>query len=443
MNKLRSGISSYFGFEKYGTNLKTELLAGVTTFFTMAYILLVSPFMLGKQAGMDFGAVFVATAIAAALGTFLMGVIANYPIALAPGLGLIAYFTYVVVLGMKVPWPKALGAVFISGVIFFILTITKVRELIINSIPRGLKYAVSAGIGLFIAFIGLKNSQIVISSESTFVTLNPNLTHKPEILLTLFGLIFTVILMVRKVKGAIFIGMISTAIVGMITGLVKVPTKIFALPPSISPTLFQLDILGALDMGLVTIVFAFLFVDLFDNAGTLVAVANQAGLLRDNQLPRAGKALTTDSIATMSGALLGTSTVTSFVESTAGVASGGRTGMTAVTTSICFAFSLFFFPLIETFASVAAITSPALIIVGVLMAGSMKEIEWDFFSEAVPAFLTIIMMPLSFSIATGIAVGFVLYPIVKLFSGEWRSVHPIIYVLGVAFILRFIYLGAI
>ncbi|SFJ72686.1 NCS2 family permease [Thermoflavimicrobium dichotomicum] len=443
MTSIRAKLARFFGFEEYGTDLKTEILAGVTTFFAMAYILLVNPSMLGKQAGMDLGAVFVATAVSAALGTFLMGVIANYPIALAPGMGLIAYFTYVVVLDMKIPWQTALGAVFISGVIFFILTVTKVRELIINAIPASLKYAVSAGIGLFIAFIGLKNAQIIISSKATFVTINPDIAHKPEILLTLFGLIFTIILMVRKIKGAIFIGMIATAIVGMLTGLVKVPQKIFDVPPSIAPTLFKLDVPGALDLGLATIVFAFLFVDLFDNAGTLVGVANQAGLLKDNKLPRAGKALLTDSIATMSGAMLGTSTVTSYIESSAGVASGGRTGMTSVVTSLCFVMSLFFFPLIETFASVSAITSPALIIVGILMAGSMKKIEWDTFSEAVPAFLTIIMMPLSFSIATGIAIGFIIYPLIQVVAGEWRKVHPIIYVLGVVFVLRFVFLGAI
>jgi adenine/guanine/hypoxanthine permease len=324
-----------------------------------------------------------------------------------------------------------------------LLTVTKVREMIINSIPIGMKYAVSAGIGLFIAFIGLKNANIIIANKSTFVSLNPDLVQKPDLLLTLFGLIFTIILMVRRVRGAIFIGMVVTALIGMIIGLVKVPTKLFDVPPSIAPTLMKMDIMGILDVGFVTIVFAFLFVDLFDNAGTLIGVTSQAGLLKDNKLPRAGRALITDSIATMAGAALGTSTVTSYIESTAGVASGGRTGMTSVTTALCFIAALFFFPIIETFASVAAITSPALIIVGILMAGNLKKIEWDSFSEAVPAFLTIIMMPLSYSIASGIAIGFILYPLVKVFSGEWKQVHPIIYVLGVLFVLRFIYLGSI
>jgi AGZA family xanthine/uracil permease-like MFS transporter len=437
-----SFIARYFRFHEHGTNLKTEILAGVTTYFTMAYILLVAPSILSKT-GMNLGSVFVGTALSATLGTFLMGLVANFPIALAPGMGLIAYFTFAVVMGMKVQWQTALGAVFLSGIIFFLLTVTKVREAIINAIPEGLKYAVSAGIGLFIAFIGLKNAQIIVPSPATFVTFNTDMTQKPDVLLTLFGLVVTSVLLVRRVKGAIFIGMVVTAVAGMFTRQVHVPTRLFALPPSIAPTFMKLDIPSALHLGLLTIVFAFLFVDLFDNAGTLVAVASQAGLLKDNKLPRVGRALLTDSIATMAGAALGTSTVTSYIESSAGVASGGRTGMTSVVTALLFAVSLFFFPLVETFASVAAITSPALIIVGVLMAGNLKKIEWDSLSEAIPAFMTIIMMPLSFSIANGIAAGFVLYPLCKLVAGEGKKVHPIVYALGVVFVLRFIYLGSI
>jgi AGZA family xanthine/uracil permease-like MFS transporter len=437
----QSGIARFFRFAEHKTNLRTEILAGVTTFFTMAYILLVNPSILSKT-GMNFGAVFVATVVASALGTLLMGMIANYPLALAPGMGLNAYFTFSVCLGMGIPWKAALGAVFISGVIFLLLTVTKIREQIINTIPSNLKYAVSAGIGLFIAFIGLKNAQIIISNPATFVGLNPKITYDPHILLTLFGLAVTVILMVRNVKGAIFVGMIVTAVVGMIFGLIPVPNRIFAMPPSIAPTFLQMDVAGALNLGFLTIIFAFLFVDLFDNAGTLVGVANQAGLLKDNKLPRAGRALLTDSIATMVGATLGTSTVTSYIESSAGVATGGRTGFTSVTTALCFLTSLFLFPLVETFAPVAAITSPALIIVGVLMVSSLKKIEWDQFSEAVPAFLTILMMPLTFSIATGISIGFIMYPICKLVAGKGKEVHPIVYILGLIFILRFIFLPA-
>ncbi len=442
MSKLTDKLANYFEFAKHGTNLRTEALAGMTTFFAMAYILIVNPGIL-KEAGMDFGAVFVATAVASALGTLLMGLIANYPIALAPGMGLNAYFTYVVVLNMQVPWQTALGAVFVSSIIFFLLTVTKVRELIINTIPQGLKYAVSAGIGIFIAFIGLKNSGLIVANEATYVALNPDLTSKPELLLTVFGLILIVILMVRKVRGAIFIGMIATAVLGMIIGVVQVPDSLFSLPPSIEPTFLKLDIISAFDMGVITIIFAFLFVDLFDNAGTLVGVANQAGFLKDNKLPRAGKVLMTDSIAATSGSLLGTSTVTSYVESTAGVASGGRTGMASVVTAFLFVLSLFFFPIVETLAAVSAVTAPALIIVGVLMASSLKEIKWDDFSEAAPAFLTAIMMPLTFSIATGIAIGFIVYPLAKLFAGEGKKVHPIVYILGVLFVARFVFLGAI
>ncbi|MBD1372271.1 NCS2 family permease [Hazenella sp. IB182357] len=435
-------MAQYFGFQKQNTNFKTEFLAGMTTFFTMAYILLVAPSILGKT-GMDMGAVFVATALAAAIGTFLMGVIANYPIALAPGMGLIAYFAFSVVLGMGISWEKALGAVFISGVLFFVLTVTKVRELIINSIPPGMKYAVSAGIGLFIAFIGLKNAQIIVASEATFVTLNAGLTSSPDIMLTLIGLIVTAILMVRKIKGAIFIGMLFTALAGIFTGIIPIPTSFVAMPPSITPTFMQLDIIGALELGFITIIFAFLFVDLFDNAGTLVGVTSQAGLLKDNKLERGGRALLTDSFATIGGSILGTSTVTSYIESSAGVASGGKTGMTSVTTALFFMAALFFYPLVEVFAGIAAITSPALIVVGVLMASNLPKIEWNALSEAIPAFLTIIMMPLTFSIANGIAIGFVFYPLCKVFAGEGKNVHPIVYVLGVIFVLRFIFLGSI
>ena len=313
-----SKIARYFRFDELNTNMRTEAAAGITTFLTMAYILIVNPAILGNDGGMDFGAVFVATAIAAAIGTLLMGLFANYPIALAPGMGLNAYFTYTVVLGMGVPWQTALGAVFISGVAFLILTATKLRETIINAIPSGMKHAVSAGIGLFIAFIGLQNVGIIVPDEATYLALAPDLTE-PGILLTVFGLLVTVLLMVRNVKGAIFFGMILTAIVGMIFGVVEVPKGIVQAPPSLAPTFLQMDIWAALELGLFSIIFAFFFVDLFDTAGTLIGVANQANLLKGNKLPRAGRALMADSIATISGAGLGTSTVTSYVESTAGV----------------------------------------------------------------------------------------------------------------------------
>ncbi|MFV9511837.1 NCS2 family permease [Tepidibacillus sp. LV47] len=436
----RSLLDRIFRLSENNTNIRTELLAGVTTFLTMAYILIVNPIFLGKEAGMGIGSVFVATAIASAIGSLLMGLLANYPIALAPGMGLNAYFTFTVVLGMKVPWQTALGAVFLSGLIFFILTLTKVREAIINAIPSGLKLAVSTGIGLFIAFIGFKNAGIIVADpQGTYVTLTHDLS-KPEILLTILGLVVTLFFMIKKVQGGIFYGMIITAIVGWIFGIVKTPTAIFSAPPSVAPTFLQLDIMGALNMGLLTIVFSFLFVDLFDNIGTLVGVMNQAGFLKDNKIPRASRALFADSIATMAGSLFGTSTVTSYIESSAGVAAGGRTGLTAIFTSLLFIVALFFYPLVEAVAGVSAITSPALIIVGILMAASIKDIEWKQLDEAVPAFLTMLMMPLTFSIATGISVGFVIYPLVKIFAGKAKEVHPIMYVLGILFVLRFIFL---
>jgi len=433
-------LDKYFGLSKNQTSVRTEALAGITTFLTMAYILIVNPFFLGQLGGMDMGAVFVATAVAAAIGSLLMGLLANYPIALAPGMGLNAYFTFTVILGMKVPWQVALGAVFISGAIFVVLTFSGIREAIVNSIPVGLKHAVSAGIGLFIAFIGMKNAGIIVADpEGTFIALTPSFSD-PGILLTVFGIIITLFFLIKKVKGGIFYGMILTAILGWVVGVIHTPDAMFSMPPSVAPTFMQLDILGALDMGLFTIIFAFLFVDLFDTAGTLVGVANQANLLEDNKLPRAGKALTADSIATMVGAVFGTSTVTSYIESSAGVAAGGRTGLTSVFTAIMFLVAIFFYPLIQAVAGVAAITSPALIIVGILMVSSLKEIDWKGLDEAVPAFLTMLMMPLTFSIATGISFGFIVYPIVKVFAGKAKEVHPIMYVLGVLFVLKYMFL---
>lgn len=438
-NGFAKRLDGFFNLRKNNTNIKTEAMAGVTTFLTMAYILIVNPDMLGGFAGMDMGAVFVATALAAAIGTLIMGLYANYPIALAPGMGLNAYFTFTVVLGMGIPWDVALGAVFISGLLFFLLTLTKIRESIINAIPSGLKHSVSAGIGLFIAFIGLKNAGIIVANEGTTIGLAADLGSK-EILLTIFGLTITIFFMIKNIKGGIFYGMLITGIVGWFVGVVPSPEQIISTPPSLAPTFFKMDIMGALEMGLFTIIFSFLFVDLFDTTGTLVGVANQAKLLENNKLPRVNRALSADSIATMVGASLGTSTVTSYIESSAGVAAGGRTGLTSVFTAIMFLLALFFYPVVQAVAGVAAITSPALIIVGVLMVTNLKEVEWDKLEEAIPAFLTIIMMPLTYSIATGISIGFISYPIVKIFAGKYKEVHPIMYGLCILFIIRFIFL---
>lgn len=433
-------IGKFFKFSEHNTNLKTEILAGITTFLTMAYIIFVNPAIL-SDAGMDFGAVFVATVLAAVVGTLIMGLYANYPIALAPGMGLNAYFAYTVVLGGGHTWEVALGAVFISGIIFLILTLTRLREIIINSIPSSLKSAVAAGIGLFIAFIGMQNAGIIEANPATIVSLNPNVfTGTP--LLTIIGVAITALLIIRKIPGGILLGMIITAIIGLFTGEVVRPEGFVDVPPSIAPTFLKMDIMGALELGVLSIVFAFLFVDFFDTAGTLTGVAKQGNMLVDNKLPRADKALTADAVATIAGASLGTSTTTAYVESTAGVATGGRTGMTAVTTAALFLLALPFFPVVKALALSPAVTSPALIIVGAYMASSLKDIDWADFTTALPAFATVVFMPLSYSIANGIAFGFIFFPLVQLFAGKGKEVHPIVYVLGVLFILRFLFLAA-
>jgi AGZA family xanthine/uracil permease-like MFS transporter len=452
------GLAKYFEFSKNGTNYRREIVAGITTFLAMAYILFVNPNMLSggelpadvKQGLVDggitfpeFGAVFTATAIAAIIGSLVMGLFAKYPIALAPGMGLNAFFTYTVVITMGIPWEQALAGVFVSGVIFLLLTASGIRETIINAIPAGLKHAAAAGIGLFITFIGLKNAGIIISNPVTYVELG-SLTESST-LLAILGLIITVILMTRKIAGAIFYGIVITAIVGVVLGVIAGPSIGSAsdfIPPNPSALgalfgpLFDPSVMFTGSM--LIVIFTFLFVDFFDTAGTLVGVASQANLMKDNKLPRAGKALAADSVATIAGAVAGTSTTTSYIESSAGVAAGGRTGLTAVVTAGCFVLALFFFPLLSVVT--AAVTAPALIVVGVLMASNLGKIEWDKIDEAIPAFLTVITMPLTFSIATGIALGFILYPITKIFKGEAKKVHPIMYVLFLVFLAYFIYL---
>lgn len=444
-------ISKYFQFDELGTNYRTEFMAGLTTFLAMAYILFVNPSMLSLSGvetlpegvtRMDEGAVFVATAVAAAVGTLLMGVIARYPIGLAPGMGLNAFFAYTVVLGYGIPWETALAGVLASGIIFIFLTLSGIREKVINAIPANLKLAVGAGIGLFIAFLGFQNAGIIVGDENTLVSIG-NLTQ-PTVLLAIFGIFISVVLLTLNVRGGIFYGMIITAIVGIIVGLIEAPSGIGGIVgevPSVAPTfgkafthfgeIFTLEML--------VIILTFLFVDFFDTAGTLVAVATQAGLMKDNKLPRAGRALFADSSATVVGATLGTSTTTSFVESTAGVGAGGRSGFASVVTAGFFLLALFFSPLLSVVT--AEVTAPALIIVGVLMASSLKKIDWDQFEIAVPAFLTVIVMPLSYSIATGIAVGFIFYPITMLLKGRAKEIHPIMYGMFVIFIFYFIFLS--
>ena len=424
-------------------------MAGMTTFLAMAYILFVNPATLSLDGvdlpdgvtGMDPGAVFVATAVAAAVGSLFMGIIAKYPIALAPGMGLNAFFAYTVVLGYGIPWETALSGVLASGIIFIILTLSGLREKIINAIPANLKMAVGAGIGLFIAFLGFQSSGIIVANDATLVGLG-DLTS-PTVLLAIFGIVVSVILLTFNIKGGIFYGMILTAIAGMVTGLISAPTgmgDIVGEVPSIAPTFGQafVNFGDIFTLQMLVVILTFLFVDFFDTAGTLVAVATQAGLMKDNKLPRAGRALFADSAATVTGAIFGTSTTTSYVESTAGVGAGGRTGFASIVTAGFFLLALFFSPLLSMITS--EVTAPALIIVGVMMASSLKNIEWERFEIAVPSFLIIIMMPLSYSIATGIAIGFIFYPITMIAKGRAKEIHPVMYGLFVIFVLYFIFL---
>lgn len=441
-------MKKYFKFKEHNTNFKKEILGGLTTFLSMAYILAVNPQVLSlagvngatDSMKMDQGAIFVATALAAFVGSLFMGLIARYPIALAPGMGLNAFFAFTVVLTMGIPWQIGLTGVLCSGIFFAILTMTGLRETIINAIPHQMKMAVSAGIGLFITFVGLQSSGIIVKNKSTLVTLG-HITDG-TVLLTIFGIIITVVMYVKKVPGAIFIGMILTSILGMCTGLIHTPSGIVGKIPSISPT-FGAAFDAFKDPGqlftvqFLIVILTFLFIDFFDTAGTLVAVATQAGIMKNNKLPRAGRALFSDSLATIVGAIFGTTTTTSYIESTAGVAVGARTGFASIITGFCFLLAIFFSPLIEIVTS--AVTTPALVVVGVLMAANFAEIEWKKFEVAVPAFITIIMMPLSYSIATGIACGFVFYPITMLISKRHKEVHPMMYGLMVLFILYFIF----
>ncbi len=432
-----SALDRFFKLSENGTTVRTEVVAGATTFLAMAYIVFVNPGILGET-GMDLGAVFVATCLAAAIGTAVMGLWARYPIAQAPGMGLNAFFAFTVVIGMGVPWQTALAATFVSGLLFFILAVTGVREAIIDAIPLQLKLAVGAGIGLFIAFIGLANAGLVVAYEATFVTLG-DLTA-PGTLLAIFGILVTALFILRGMRGGVFYGIITTSIVGMIFGVVPLPSAIISTPPSVAPTFGEafINLPELLTAQMAVVIFTMLFVDLFDTTGTLIAVANQAGLLKDNKLPRANRALMSDSIATMAGAAIGTSTTTSYIESSAGVGAGGRTGLTSVVTSGFFLLALFFSPLLAVVT--AEVTAPALIVVGVMMARGLGQIEWGEFEYALPAFIVVLAMPLTYSIANGIALGLFLFPLAMLFKGRARDVHPMMWVLMAAFLVYFIWL---
>ncbi|GEL90242.1 NCS2 family permease [Pediococcus parvulus] len=424
-------INSYFQIDQLHTTVKREILAGFTTFISMAYILFVNPSVLGAS-GMDKGAVFTATALASALGCFLMGVLAKYPIATAPALGINAFFAYSVCIGMKIPWQTALAGVFVASLIFIVITIFKLREMIINAIPADLKYAISSGIGLFIAFIGLHDGGLIVANKSTVVGLGS--LEVATTWLTIFGLVLTAILMVRRVPGGIFIGMAATAILGLITGLIKAPTQWVSAAPSLKPT-FMVGVQHIGDINTVqlwVVVLTFLLVTFFDTAGTLVGLAQQAGFMKDNKMPRVGKALMSDSTAMLAGSVLGTSPVGAYVESSAGIAVGGRSGLTAVTTGVLFILGLFFSPLLAVVTN--QVTAPALIIVGVLMAQSMKHVSWEKMEVAIPAFLILIGMPLTYSVSDGIALGFITYPITMIAAKRGKEVHPIMYGLFFVFI---------
>ena len=425
-------LETLFRLKENGTTVRTELLAGATTFLTMAYIVLVNPQIL-SAAGMDKGAVFVATCIASALATLFMALYANYPLALAPGMGLNAYFTYGVVLGLHYRWQVALGAVFLSGCLFLILSATKVREWIMAAIPLSQRVAISAGIGLFLGIIALKEAGIVVASPETLVTLG-NLHAAPS-LLAAAGFIVMIALDRRQVPGAIIVAVLGTAAASIL--LHVSPFKgIASLPPSLAPTFFALDIKGALDIGLASIVFIFLFVDLFDNTGTLVGVAYRAGLIgEDGNIPRLGRVLMVDSWASIVGSLLGTSTVTSYIESAAGVKAGGRTGLTGVMVAALFLLTLFFAPLAESVPEYA--TAPALLFVACLMARGFAELDWEDVTEYAPAVVTALIMPLTFSIANGIAFGFITYAAAKLVSGRWQEASPSMLVLTAIFVVKY------
>lgn len=431
-------MDRFFKLKEHGTSVKQEFMAGFTTFLAMAYILFVNPDILGAT-GMDTGAVFVATALAAAIGSAIMGLWANYPVALAPGMGINAFFAFTVCIGMGIPWETALAGTFVSGIIFIILVVTRLRETIINAIPEQLKLAVASGIGLFIAFIGFQNSGIVVNNDATLVSIG-NL-RDPNTLLTIFGLVVTALFLIKGFKGGVFYGMVVTSIAGIIVGLIELPSQIVGSIPDLSPTFGAAisHLPNILNPDMWVVIFTMLFVDFFDTAGTLVAVTRQAGLLVDGKLPRPGRALSADAVATVAGSVLGTSTTTSYVESTAGVAVGGRTGLTAVFTACFFLIALFFSPLLGVVTSY--VTAPALIIVGVLMASSLGSIQWNKLEYAIPAFLTVVTMPLAYSISTGIALGFILYPLMMIFKGNYRQVHPIMYFLFMVFIAYFIWLA--
>ena len=428
-------LERYFKLDEHGTNVRTELIAGLTTFLTMAYIIFVNPSILG-EAGMPKDAVFVATCLIAALGTTVMALYANYPIALAPGMGLNAYFAFVVVLHMGFTWQAALGAVFISGCLFLAVTIFGLRELIIRGIPQSMRTAIAVGIGLFLAIIALKGAGIVAKSDATFVTLGD--LHSPPVVLSSIGFILIVVLDRLKVPGAILIGIVSVTVLSFFFGG-NTFAGVFSAPPSIAPTFLQLDIKAALSGGILNVILVFFLVELFDATGTLMGVAKRAGLLVPGKMERLNKALFADSAAIFAGSLLGTSSTTAYAESAAGVQAGGRTGLTALTVAVLFLACLFIAPLAGSVPAYA--TAPALFYVACLMLRELTELDWEESTEVIPAVVTALMMPFTYSIANGLAFGFISYCLIKLFTGRYKDVHWMSWLIGGVFLFKFIYLG--
>ncbi len=428
-------LDKFFKLSDNGTTVRTELLAGLTTFLTMAYIIFVNPSILG-DAGMPKDSVFVATCVAAAIGTLIMGLYANYPIGLAPGMGLNAYFAYAVVKGMGFPWQAALGAVFISGCLFLLVSLFRIRELIINAIPHSLRTAIPAGIGLFLALISLKNAGIVAASPATFVTMGD--LHQAAPVLAIIGFLVIVALDQLKIRGALLIGILTVTVLSFIFGGNHF-NGVFSAPPSLSPTLFQLDLKGAISMGLLNVVLVFFLVELFDATGTLMGVAQRAGLVKNGKIERINRALLADSGAIVAGSLLGTSSTTAYIESAAGVQAGGRTGLTAVAVAVLFLLALFIAPLAGVVPAYA--TAPALFFVACLMLRELADIDWNDTTECVPAVITALVMPFTYSIANGLALGFISYAALKLLTGRVKDVSAVIWVIAAIFLFKMIYLG--
>lgn len=428
-------LERLFRLSENKTTVRQELLGGLTTFMTMAYVVVVNPRILA-EAGMPVEGVLFATCISSAIATLIMGLWANYPIALAPGMSLNAYFTYSIVIGRGVPWQTALAVVFFSGVLFLLLTLTSIREQIVNGIPDCLKHGTAAGIGLFIAFIGLRNAKIIVANSATFVGLGK--ASDPQVLLAALGLVIIAILMARRIGSAILLGIIAIALAGIPLGLAHWPAHLFSLPHP-SGTFLQLDFRSAFKLSLGELIFVFFFVDLFDNVGTLVGVCEQGGFLRDGKLPRASRALVADAFGTMFGALTGTSTVTSYIESAAGVAAGARTGLGNLVIAAFFLIAMFCAPLVAAIPAYA--TAPALILVGALMCGAVARVRWDDFTEAFPAFLTLVATPFTFSIATGLSLGVLSYTFIKVGTGKYQEISPLIWILSLLFLVRYAFLG--